>query len=638
MNYPFFLVSFIRQHLALFLTLTTILILTFAQPRMVDAQSAGNGVAKLAQQQEVATPEVATPEVATPAASTSEDGSFALPFVWQGDATIAAQELAEVAPPLEAEVSAGDFQIAFVPAETGDLLRILSVVSADTLGTIRVSLTLDAESENPPIPVGEVVGLRVSARLYAPDASAQLSIVDESGSTTIPLESLSWTDYELTRQIAADSSQLQIVLEWTGVPANSWLELRGLHFTITPSASAASATDLSATDTPTPVGAMAVLPTQPPTPTPTPTLQELATATPLPATPLSATSLPTVEATAIISALVPTPTFVIVTSTPTPVDVLEEATRVAYATEWAAIFGPSTPTPANMATATPTLTPIVLKPTAIPENEATAVQVAVYATAAAFTTGTPTPYPPDAIVLIATNTPVPPTNTPKPTATPTPIYVLLSDIPLKEPTPTPNVPQALVGKIVFLSTYNSWWADPKALVMNPDGTDVGLLTTNFFYYAADERDAWSADSRFQVYSLRESGGEAHNAGITQVFYNDTLYNSNRHQLTYFGAGVAWDPAWSPTSESIALVSSESANDEIWVAQRGQWPPMQLTKNDWEWDHHPSFSPDGSEIVFSSNRVTGRRQIWMMSSSGENQRQITDFPFEAWDPVWVKYTN
>ena len=86
------------------------------------------------------------------------------------------------------------------------------------------------------------------------------------------------------------------------------------------------------------------------------------------------------------------------------------------------------------------------------------------------------------------------------------------------------------------------------------------------------------------------------------------------------------------------MSSESANDEIWLVRRNQWPPMQLTQNDWEWDRSPSFSPDGTQIVFESNRVTGTRQLWMMDASGQNQCQITNFPFEAWDPVWVKYTD
>jgi hypothetical protein len=28
----------------------------------------------------------------------------------------------------------------------------------------------------------------------------------------------------------------------------------------------------------------------------------------------------------------------------------------------------------------------------------------------------------------------------------------------------------------------------------------------------------------------------------------------------------------------------------------------------------------------------------MTSSGGDQRQLTNFPFEAWDPVWVKYVG
>jgi Tol biopolymer transport system component len=126
--------------------------------------------------------------------------------------------------------------------------------------------------------------------------------------------------------------------------------------------------------------------------------------------------------------------------------------------------------------------------------------------------------------------------------------------------------------------------------------------------------------------------------LVQLFYDDSLYASTQHQLTYFGAGVAWAPAWSPRGETVAFVSSESGNDEIWVANTNQWPATQLTKNKWEWDHHPSYSPDGSQIVFSSNRVTGRRQLWIMSASGENQAQLTNFTFEAWNPVWVKYVT
>ena len=37
-------------------------------------------------------------------------------------------------------------------------------------------------------------------------------------------------------------------------------------------------------------------------------------------------------------------------------------------------------------------------------------------------------------------------------------------------------------------------------------------------------------------------------------------------------------------------------------------------------------------------VGGRRQLWLMDADGGNQRQLLELPFEAWDPVWVKYLD
>jgi hypothetical protein len=585
--------------------------------------------------------------LAQPAAARNDQPPtrYPLPPDWQGTATIDAQQLADTAPPLRADVIQGDFQIVYVPVETGATLRLLPVAAdAATRGSLRLGVLLEAGSALP-FPAGGDVTLAGTVRVYAPEASARLWISDESGRSEQPVDSLNWQEFSLTRAIPADATVVEFGLEWLDVPANGWLEVRGLTVALpTPAAAQASAT-------PKPSAEPTSVPTAEPTAVPTalPTAQPTATPTeePLPTQPPTATPEITPTPLAIQAELptatpyaTPTPELIIVTSTPTPVDIFEEATRVAIATEWARILGPATPTPPNMVTPTPTLTPIVVVNTPTPANAATATLQALRATAVAFTTGTPTPYPADAVILVATNTPTPApraTNTPRPTATPTPIFVLLDNIPVAQPAPTVEVPAALYGKIVFLTNFRGNPRAPNAMVMNPDGTDVALLTTNLFYNQAAARDNFSADGRYRVYSLREGGGTANNAGLTQLFYDDAFYNSTGHQLTYFGTGVAWSPAWSPTSETIALVSSESANDEIWVVKRGEWPPLQLTKNDWAWDHHPSFSPDGSEIVFSSNRSAGRRQIWVMDVGGGNQRQLTNFPFEAWDPVWVKYT-
>ena len=44
------------------------------------------------------------------------------------------------------------------------------------------------------------------------------------------------------------------------------------------------------------------------------------------------------------------------------------------------------------------------------------------------------------------------------------------------------------------------------------------------------------------------------------------------------------------------------------------------------DQNPNFSPDGTEIVFKSDRTStdalGAPHLWLMNSDGSNQRQLT----------------
>jgi len=260
-------------------------------------------------------------------------------------------------------------------------------------------------------------------------------------------------------------------------------------------------------------------------------------------------------------------------------------------------------------------------------NRATAVAAAAQGTAIALTTAQPEN------VVIWTATPRPPQPA-RPRATPTPLFIDLADMTATPAPVTASFPSELVGKILFLSDLRTGNPNrPDAYVMNPDGTGVARLTSRDFYDRAKQRDAYSVDKHFFAYSKREQGGKQR----IQVFY-DNVDDGYAKQLTYFGSGVAWDAVWSPVEDLVAFVSNESGNDEIWVARPNQWPAEQLTHNDWEWDHSPSFSPDGSQIVFSSNRGSGRQQIWIMSANGNSQRPLVDLPFEAWGPVWVKYTD
>lgn len=314
----------------------------------------------------------------------------------------------------------------------------------------------------------------------------------------------------------------------------------------------------------------------------------------------------------------PTPTFIVVTSVPTPESVFAAATISAKATADALTIGTATPTPPYFVTATPTPKLIVVTSTPTPANLATAVYQAALATAIAFTTGTPTPTPPYMV-----------------TATPTPVLVYLDDMdgialymptPTPVPTPTPTaIPRVLVGKIAFKSDRSG---EEAIYVMNPDGSGVALLTSEWPYDAALARESFSPDGRYMAF-VKEAGGAA------QLFLLDFEGRTER-QLTHMGAGSAsWGPAWSPDGHWIAFTSNQSGNDEIWVINRDGKGARQLTKNAWEWDKHPSWSPDGRQITYWSNVGTAHRQIWVMNADGSGQRNISNNQYNDWDPVWIK---
>jgi tetratricopeptide (TPR) repeat protein len=265
---------------------------------------------------------------------------------------------------------------------------------------------------------------------------------------------------------------------------------------------------------------------------------------------------------------------------------------------------------------------------------------------------TPTPSATPTITPTPTASPTPtakPTPSPTPVTTPTPYDTPTttstwtpSPIPLQSPTPTsvaPTVftptsapsfiPTELIGKIAFLSNRDDV---ERAYTMDPDGSNQAPLVDRWIYDMIIVRDTYSSDRRYRAYNERFPW----DIRQLQVVAWDDEYDVEI-PITQFGSGIAYDPAWSPVAYRIALVSTESGNEEIWTINLDGTDALQLTRNTWEWDKHPSWSPDGSQIVFFSNR-TGNREIWVMNADGSNQHSLTNTPSDEWNPVWIKYQD
>jgi hypothetical protein len=418
-------------------------------------------------------------------------------------------------------------------------------------------------------------------------------------------------------------TEVMIVVTFTPTPAN----------VLTVAAQAQTATAAAtAFGTPTPPEYRLVTPT--PIPANMATAQALGFAkglppivesTPVPANAGTATALARYATAVAVTTGTFTPvpadavTPVVVLPTPIPRNVLTAAARVRAATATAAQAGTGTPLPFNAVIATLTPEPFIIIDTATPGNAATAQALAAYATAVAVTTGTFTPFPPGS--LRATGTPVP---------TPLPLVLFMDQLPpTVRPSPTPAIPstmpRVLAGKILFVSDREG---EPRLFALDPANGRLAYVTQSWPYSLAQLREPRSPEGNRSVLVADN------NVRVPQIYLRDAQFGDALTQLTTT-TGMSYDPVWSPVENRIAFVSEEPGNAEIYTVGADGNEFRRLTENVWEWDKHPSWSPDGKQIVFWSNRITGRRQLWVMNADGSEQRPLMDSPYNDWDPIWVK---
>jgi Tol biopolymer transport system component len=100
------------------------------------------------------------------------------------------------------------------------------------------------------------------------------------------------------------------------------------------------------------------------------------------------------------------------------------------------------------------------------------------------------------------------------------------------------------------------------------------------------------------------------------------------QLT-FSDGLETFPTLAPDGKSFAYVSAQSGNRDIYVQRVDGRTAINITSDSLDDDSEPAFSPDGSQIVFRSERGGGG--IFLMGVTGESVRRVTDF---GHNPSWA----
>lgn len=106
--------------------------------------------------------------------------------------------------------------------------------------------------------------------------------------------------------------------------------------------------------------------------------------------------------------------------------------------------------------------------------------------------------------------------------------------------------------------------------------------------------------------------------------------TDRRQIT---ADTGFDPSWSPDGTQIVYRTIEPGDDgEIWIVNVDGTEARNLVNDPDFSEWGPAWSPDGQTIAFASDREDAL-VIWLMDADGSNQRRVgtNHGEYPAWSP-------
>ena len=152
---------------------------------------------------------------------------------------------------------------------------------------------------------------------------------------------------------------------------------------------------------------------------------------------------------------------------------------------------------------------------------------------------------------------------------------------------------------------------------------------------AEEYDLdWSRSGQI-VYTANTGAG-------FEIWVVDASGDTPPRNLTGHLAGSQFQPSWSPVGTRIAYASDQDGDNDIWVMNADGTGHRNLTTGNITVDgrsladskeEQPAWSPDGTRIVYVSDRGGGDNDVWVMNADGTGHRVLHDNNGPESKPEW-----
>ena len=175
--------------------------------------------------------------------------------------------------------------------------------------------------------------------------------------------------------------------------------------------------------------------------------------------------------------------------------------------------------------------------------------------------------------------------------------------------------------------------------MNVDGTGLTRLTDGSFQ---DNTPFWSNGGTTIAFVSNRNDPDPKTCGQQgkpDCVLNVYVMNANGTGITRLTTNPAsspnasnFDPNWSPDDTQIVFTSNRDGNDELYAVNFNGTGLVRLTNNAAK-DGHGAWSPDGSRLVFESNR-DGKFQLYVTGADGTGTTRLTNIAADDVHPIWL----